>query len=182
MQIVQLMLCGLLATAAPHLLAQETVAIPSPFFKEKTLRSRPESSSIICKGQMFVVHFNEKARFGLPAGKPFTGDVSELESAIGAFDLGGTTAFYDTLLFARPQFEKAAYSRKVLLTITDRGDNSSHATLAEALDNVAKSGIFVYPIGAFDENDRDRNPAVLSKIAQQTGGEEFFPAQVSEVT
>lgn len=134
------------------------------------------------KDQMFVVHFNERARFGLPQGTPFTGSISELETAIAAFDLGGTTAFYDALLATQSQFRGAVYRRKVLLTITDGGDNSSRATLRDALESMFQSGIVVYPIGVFDENDRDRNPGVLSKIAQQTGGAAFFPEQVSDIT
>ena len=134
------------------------------------------------KDQMFVVHFNSHARLGLPLDRPFTGDIAELETAVAAFDLGGTTAFYDALLLAESQLRHGAYSRKVLLTITDGGDNSSHATLAEALDGALSAGIVVYSIGVFDENDRDRNPQVLSKIAQETGGEAFFPKQVADVT
>jgi len=134
------------------------------------------------KDQMFVVHFNNVVRFALPKGTRFTGSVSELEAAIAAFELGGTTAFYDALLAAESQFKFAAYSRKVLLTITDGGDNASRAALADALNGARQAGIVVYPIGVFDEDDRDRNPAVLQKIAEQTGGEAFFPKQVSDVT
>ena len=53
------------------------------------------------KDQMFVVHFNNHARLGLPKGVDFTGDVAELETAIAAFDLGGTTAFYDAMIMRR---------------------------------------------------------------------------------
>ncbi len=52
------------------------------------------------KDQMFVVHFNDHARLGLPPDIPFTGNVAELETAVAGFDLGGTTAFYDALLLA----------------------------------------------------------------------------------
>ena len=131
--------------------------------------------------EMFVVHFNDRSRLGLPKGALFTGSISALENAIAAFDLGGTTAFYDALLMAQSQFPSAANSRKVLLTITDGGDNSSHATLTEALNAVRKAGIVVYPIGMFDENDGDQNPQVLSTIAQQTGGEVFLPSNVNDV-
>jgi len=134
------------------------------------------------KDQMFVVHFNNRARLGLPAGTPFTGDVSMLEKAIAAFDLGGTTAFYDALLMAEAQFQRAYYQRRVILTITDGGDNSSHATLADALNGAMKAGIVIYCIGIFDQNDRDRNPQVLSKIGLQTGGEAFLPEQIVDVT
>jgi Ca-activated chloride channel homolog len=131
--------------------------------------------------EMFVVHFSDHTRLGLPEGTPFTGSIAALENAIAAFDLGGTTAFYDALLMAQSQFHSAANSRKVLLTITDGGDNSSHATLTEAVDAMRQAGIVVYPIGMFDENDDDQSPQVLSTIAQQTGGEVFLLGEVTDI-
>jgi VWFA-related protein len=134
------------------------------------------------KDEIFVVHFNSAVRFGLPEGTRFTGSIAELETAIAAFALGGTTAFYDALVAAELHFKFAAYSSKMLLTITDGGDNSSHATLADAIAGARDASIVIYPIGVFDENDRDRNPAVLEKLAEQTGGRAFFPERVSAVT
>ena len=128
--------------------------------------------------QMFVLHFNKHSRFGLPEGTPFTGTVSDLETAIAAFQLGGTTAFYDALLTAEAQFRSADYSRKVLLTITDGGDNSSRANLTAALDGALKAGVVVYPIGIFDQNDRDRNPGVLSKSARTPGARRSSPSSL----
>ena len=134
------------------------------------------------KDEMFVVHFSDRPRLGLPEGVRFTGNVAELEKAVGAFHLGGTTAFYDALLMAESRFRGAGYSRKVLLTITDGGDNSSQASVTDAVDGAVTAGIVVYSIGIFDENNSDRNPQVLSKIAEETGGQAFFPGQLSEVT
>ncbi len=134
------------------------------------------------KDQMFVVHFNNQARLGLPQGRPFTGDVAELESAIAAFDLGGTTALYDALKLAESQFAKAVYPLKVILSITDGGDNSSRATFSDASDGAVKDGIVIYSVGIFDESDRDQNPQVLSTLAAQTGGAAFFPTQLADVT
>lgn len=128
--------------------------------------------------EMFVVHFNSTYRFGLPPGKRFTGSIPELESAIASFNLGGTTAFYDALLGAASQFQFAAFKRRVLLTITDGGDNSSRATLAAAVTAARDAGIVVYAIGVFDSDDRDRNPAELEKLAEQTGGRALFPETV----
>ena len=133
--------------------------------------------------QMFIVHFNEHARLGLPTDIPFTGDVKQLESAIGTFDSGGATAFYDALLLAESHFQRGAYFRKVLLTITDGGDNSSHSTLAQTTGMARRGPVSLsIPVGIFDSNDRDRNQQVLSKIAGETGGEAFFPKEGADVT
>ena len=39
----------------------------------------------------------------------------------------------------------------------------------------------IYTVGIFDEDDPDRNPGLLRKLASATGGEAFFPKQVSDV-
>jgi hypothetical protein len=39
-----------------------------------------------------------------------------------------------------------------------------------------QSSAVIYTIGVFDEDDPDRNPGVLKRLAQATGGEAFFPA------
>ncbi len=132
--------------------------------------------------QMFVVHFNQDARVGLPHDLPFTDNVAALETAISSFDPGGSTALYDALQLAEAQFQRGARFRKVLLTITDGGDNSSHTTLKDALENAERAGITVFSVGIFDDDNRDSNPQVLSKIAEATGGKAFFPKQLSDVT
>jgi Ca-activated chloride channel family protein len=132
--------------------------------------------------QMFVVHFNDQVRLGLPPDKQFTSDVSELETAISSFSLGGSTALYDALAQAQSQFRWAAFPRRVLLSITDGGDNSSHVPLKDVLNGAIAGGTVMYCIGLFDETDRDRSPRVLSQLAEVTGGEAFFPPDVTDAT
>jgi Ca-activated chloride channel family protein len=134
------------------------------------------------RDQMFVVHFNERARLGLPEHTPFTGNIRELETAISGFDLGGSTALYDAIMLAQSHIRRGVYGRRILLVITDGGDNSSKATLDEAVEAVAKAGVVIYAIGIYDPDDRDRNPKVLSHLAELTGGEAFFPTALSEIT
>jgi Ca-activated chloride channel family protein len=132
--------------------------------------------------QMFVVHFNQHARLGLPPNMPFTGSIAELETAISKIDVGGSTALYDAILLAVSQFDKGSYGRKVLLVISDGGDNSSKASLQDTIDAVTKAGVVLYPIGIFDENNHDRNPQVLEHLAEVTGGQSFLPAAVADTT
>jgi VWFA-related protein len=134
------------------------------------------------RDEMFVVHFNQQPRLGIPAGKAFTGDIGELESAISRMQVGGSTALYDAILLGQSQLQRAGSSVHVLLVISDGGDNSSKATLEETVDAVSKSGTVLYLIGIFDENNRDRNPQVLSRLASISGGQVFLPNAVSEIT
>lgn len=132
--------------------------------------------------QMFVVHFNDHARLGLPPGVPYTGDIAVLQTAISQFQLGGTTALYDALLFAQSQLRSALYRLKALLVITDGADNASKATVADVLDRARSTGVLIYPIGIFDERERERGVPVLTRLAKETGGLAFFPTEITEAT
>ena len=72
--------------------------------------------------------------------------------------------------------------KKVLLTISDGGDNASTYTLPQVLKLAEQSNAIIYTIGIFDEDDPDRNPRVLRRLAEATGGLAFFPSQLDQVT
>jgi Ca-activated chloride channel family protein len=132
--------------------------------------------------EMFVVHFSDQVRLPLPPDKPFTSSISELETALSAFVAEGTTALYDAVARAISHLRKTRLERKVLLIISDGGDNSSHEPLAETLQNAQKSGITIYCIGIYDEGDSDQNPHVLTEFAELTGGKALFPKELKDVT
>jgi VWFA-related protein len=132
--------------------------------------------------QMFVVHFSDRVRFGLPASKGFTASIPELESALSQFTVAGTTALYDALGLALSHFSRATINRKTLIMISDGGDNSSQARLADILQWAQKSGVTFYCIGLFDESDDGSNPRVLSRFAELTGGKAYFPSDVQDTT
>lgn len=136
--------------------------------------SRPED-------QMFVVNFNEKVRLGLPAAIAFTNRVEDLERAISSMPTVGMTALYDAVFRARVQLQAGSKEKKVLVVISDGGDNASTHSQVELLKMAERSSVVVYTIGIFDDDDPDRNPAVLQRLAGVTGGEAFFPRQLSEV-
>jgi len=45
-----------------------------------------------------------------------------------------------------------------------------------------RSSAIIYTAGLFAPDDQDANPKVLTRLAQETGGEAFFPSKPSEVT
>jgi VWFA-related protein len=128
---------------------------------------------------MFVVDFNENVTLAMP---PQTGNLSdELARAIADRPASGKTALYDAVLEAFGQLGTAGPEKKVLIVISDGGDNASKQKLAEVLKTAEQSSALVYTIGIFDEDDPDKNPAVLSRLARATGGAAFFPTEHSEV-
>jgi VWFA-related protein len=130
--------------------------------------------------EMFVVNFNEKVTVGLPDSLPFTNRPEDLAGAIANAPTAGMTALYDAVFEARKRLQAGTREKKVLIVISDGGDNASAHTLDEVLRMAGQSTILVYAIGIFDEVDRDRKPGVLRRLAEATGGEAFFPSQTSE--
>ena len=130
---------------------------------------------------MFVVNFNEKVTLGLPDTQLFSASPSELEGALNGFRRTGRTALYDAIETGLAHLEKASRDKKVLILITDGGDNSSHCSRKQVLEDAARSNVIVYAVGLLDEHEADQNPGFLKRIAHVTGGEAFFPAATSEV-
>jgi VWFA-related protein len=132
--------------------------------------------------QMFVVNFNEKISFGLPDDTPFTDQAPQLEIALSKIAANGETALYDAIAAALDHLKKGNRDKKVLIIISDGGDNASKHKLAEITALVGQPGAIIYTIGIFDEQDEDRNPGVLKQLAKNTGGEAFLPEALKDVT
>ena len=131
--------------------------------------------------QMFVVNFNEKVSFGLPGDMPFTDKVAELETALSRIATNGETALYDAVAVALEHLKKGNRDKKVLIVISDGGDNASKHNLTQIRALAGAPDAIIYTIGIFDEEDSDRNPHVLRQLAKDTGGEAFLPESLKEV-
>ena len=131
--------------------------------------------------QMFVVNFNEKVSFGLPSGVAFTASPSQLDDAISRTRTTGKTALYDAVVAGLNHIREGARDKKVLIVISDGGDNASRLTRSQALDAARKSNVIIYTIGIFNPDDPDRNPRLLEALARATGGEAFLPKSSAAV-
>jgi Ca-activated chloride channel homolog len=131
--------------------------------------------------QMFVVNFNEKVSFGLPDSAPFTGEVAQLEAALSRIAADGETALYDAVAAALAHLKQGNRDKKVLIVISDGGDNASKHKLREITALAGQPNAIIYTIGLFDEQDGEQNPHVLRQLAKDTGGEAFLPESIKEV-
>ena len=125
--------------------------------------------------QVFVVNFNEHVSLGLPANAAFTSNAGQLETALSRHAITGMTALYDAIAVGLEQLQKGKWDKKVLVVVSDGGDNASKRNLAQVMSMVNQSSAVIYTMGIFDENDEDRNPRVLSQLSRASGGEAFFP-------
>jgi VWFA-related protein len=131
--------------------------------------------------EIFVVNFNERVWLGLPEGIRFTNRAADLERAIGRAPAGGETALYDAIAEGLAHLQAGSRDGKVLVVISDGGDNASARSLPQVMKLAGQSSAVIYTVGIFDDQDPDRNPGVLKRLAQETGGEAFFPRQLTEV-
>ena len=131
--------------------------------------------------QVFVVNFNDTVRSGLPVSIPFSGDLNVLHAALSRDKSEGRTALYDAIAFSLHHLESAQRDKKTLLVVSDGGDTCSRQTLPELMSVIQQSLATIYTIGIYDDDDRDRNPEVLKRIANTSGGECFLPRAVEEI-
>jgi Ca-activated chloride channel family protein len=136
------------------------------------------------KDEAFLVDFSSEAFID----QDFTSDIAKLQSGLSYIKSSGGTALYDAVVASADYLAKnAKRPKQVLLIVTDGDDNASSATLEEAIRSVqGLDGPAIYCIGLLFGEDVSRSEArhskeVLTELAEQTGGEAYFPRSLKEV-
>jgi VWFA-related protein len=135
--------------------------------------------------EVFIVNFNDEAFLDNPHGKDFTSDIKEMEDALTRIDSRGGTAMRDAIRMSIDHVkEKAHKDKKVLVVVTDGNDNSSVVGLEDLVKAAQQSEVLIYSVGLLTDEERreaKRAQKALEALAEATGGETFFPRDVSEV-
>jgi len=131
--------------------------------------------------EMFVVNFSDRVTAGLPDAVPFSNRPEQLARAISIAPAEGMTSLYDAVIVAQERLKAGSRDKKVLVIISDGGDNASAHKLDETLQGAARSNALIYTIGIFDQSDPDQNKGVLKRLAQISGGEAFFPEELNDL-
>lgn len=131
--------------------------------------------------EMFTIAFNEKIWRGLPDGQRFTSDHQALHVALERSGARGQTALFDALDAGLKQLDEGSMARKVLIVVSDGGDNASHTRFDEVLDAALRRDVVIYAVGIYDGTDSDAKPGILRDLAAATGGEAFFPKTLAHV-
>lgn len=132
--------------------------------------------------ELFTVNFNEHVWPGLPPNQPFTSDHAELRTALDRSTARGQTALFDGISNAMRHLDRGSKPRKVLIVVSDGGDNASSTRFENVLNDALRQDVVIYTIGIFDADSGDAKPGVLRKLADATGGEAFFPDRPSQIT
>jgi Ca-activated chloride channel family protein len=124
--------------------------------------------------EFFALAFNEDVYPALSPSKPFTSDSSVLRDALDrSIAARGRTALYDAIVTGVEYLTGGSRERKVLVVVSDGGDNASHSTLAQALNKAQASNAVIYTVALADPAARDANPRLLKELAESSGGESF---------
>jgi Ca-activated chloride channel homolog len=115
----------------------------------------------------------------------WTNDQDALETGINKLSPGGGTALFDAVYVACR--DKLGTSRgpepvrKAIILISDGEDNQSRVYLPEAVKECERAETIIYAISTNWTPSRGEGDKVLQELADQTGGEVFFPPSVEEM-
>lgn len=119
--------------------------------------------------------FNEHVMPVLPGGR-FTSDPAELRQALTSHITAlGKTAFHDALATAIDGVGAGNHERRVLIVLSDGGDNASRLSFDELMTKVHASNVVIYTIALIDPITYDYNRGALRRLAKETGGLAFEP-------
>ena len=116
----------------------------------------------------------------------WTNDMDALETGINRLRPGGGTALYDAVYTAcrdKLLTEKGPEPvRKAMILISDGDDNQSRVYLSEAIKECERAETIIYAISTNWTPSRGAGDKALTQLAEETGGEVFFPPSVEEMS
>ncbi|MGC2661289.1 MAG: VWA domain-containing protein [Bryobacteraceae bacterium] len=132
--------------------------------------------------EVFIVNFNDDAYLDVP----FTSDIRKMEQGLARIDSRGGTAMRDAINMSLDYIKASAKrDKKVLMVITDGNDNASLVSLEKVVTRANQSGILIYAIGLFSDDDRheaSKAKRALNELTTASGGVAYYPKAVSEVS
>jgi Ca-activated chloride channel family protein len=134
--------------------------------------------------EAFLVDFSSEAYID----QDFTNSIEKLQQGLSYIKSNGGTALYDAVIASADYLAKnAKRPKQVLLIITDGDDNASSATLESTIRRVQDlDGPAIYCVGLLFGEDVSHSEArhakeVLTELAEQTGGQAYFPKALKDV-
>lgn len=130
--------------------------------------------------EFFLIGFNTRPQLLLDS----TRDADEILTKLIQVEPRGETALYDSIYLGVEKVLDGAHPKKVLLMITDGGDNHSRYTRGDVNRQLQESGVIVYAVGIFKNmlpKQRLMGEDFLKKLATNSGGKAFFPDDLMEM-
>jgi Ca-activated chloride channel homolog len=113
-----------------------------------------------------------------------TNNMEMLENGVNAMRPAGGTSLYDAIFTAAERLTREQPRekfRRALIIITDGEDTQSSYTRDQALEMAQKADTVIYAISTNTTRAGTAGDEVLKYLADQTGGEAFFPFRVEDL-
>ncbi|MDR3751348.1 MAG: VWA domain-containing protein [Terracidiphilus sp.] len=117
----------------------------------------------------------------------WTNNIDGLETGINRLRPGGGTALYDAVYTAcRDKLLDISRGqepvRKAMVLLSDGDDNQSRVHADEAIKECQRAETIIYAISTNWTPSRGRGDKAMAQMAEDTGGQVFFPPSVEEVS
>jgi Ca-activated chloride channel family protein len=134
------------------------------------------------KDQAFVVGFDSEPQLL----QDYTDNLEKLSKAIRSLQAGGGTGLFDAIYFSAKEKmlffpPPEPYLRRVMIVVSDGEDNQSEHTREEALAMAQRGEVTIFAISTNRSGKQERGDRVLKRLAQETGGQAFFPFAASDL-
>jgi VWFA-related protein len=120
--------------------------------------------------------------------QPFTADPEKLTRAIRMTQAGGTTSLYNALYIALKNLNRRREDirRQAIVVLSDGEDTSSLVSFEQVMELTKDTDVVVYTISLRRQSARrgrafSEAEHVLKKLAEETGGQWFFPNEIQEL-
>ncbi len=121
--------------------------------------------------EFFVIRFSDRPQ----RLQPFTMDTGLVEDVVKHIQPEGWTALYDAIHLGISDMKRAAHASKVLLVLSDGGDNNSRYNEREIKSIVQEGDVRLYAISIFDRS------STLEKLADNSGGRAYRVRKLDEL-
>jgi Ca-activated chloride channel family protein len=121
--------------------------------------------------EFFLITFKDQPELV----RGFTTKVDDIESDLMAVQPSGWTALYDAMVMGIHHMKRANWNRRVLLVLSDGGDNNSRYTEAEVKNLVREANVRIFSISM-----QSHTPA-LDKLAADSGGHGYRVPKLEEL-
>jgi VWFA-related protein len=121
--------------------------------------------------EYFLIRFSDRAQ--LLSG--FTQDASQISRELGGIEAGGWTALNDSIVLAAHESHKAHNQRRMLLVLSDGGDNNSRYSVGEMISMLREADVRVYAISIYERS------TLLERVCEETGGRAIRVRKLAEL-
>lgn len=132
--------------------------------------------------EIFALTFNERVQAVLPPEVAFTSNAALLRTHLrNAIAARGRTALYDAVGEGLRRVADGGHARKVLVILSDGGDNASTSTLAAMQEAAATANATIYTVALADPASHDARIGLLADLARVSGGVVYRPHQPADL-